>query len=103
MSNDPKPPQEKKRLSYQRDRRNDYGENNKSSRKNIALSKALAIRSDRHGQNRALQCALPATTEEQALEAELRSKEGNRRWWFKVPDTPLGEVVAARLARRRKS
>lgn len=28
-------PQEKKRLSYAKDRRNDYGENDKSSRKNV--------------------------------------------------------------------
>jgi hypothetical protein len=28
-------PQEKKALSYAKDRRNDYGENDKSSRKNI--------------------------------------------------------------------
>jgi hypothetical protein len=36
-----KTPQEKKKLSYMKDRRNTYGENGKSSRKSIRLSKAL--------------------------------------------------------------
>jgi len=37
-----KTPQEKKQLSYDRDRRSIYGENDKSSRKNIPLSKQRA-------------------------------------------------------------
>ncbi len=35
-------PQEKKALSYVKDRRNDYGENDKSSRKNIRREQAHA-------------------------------------------------------------
>jgi hypothetical protein len=41
-------PQEKKRLSYSRDRRNYYGENDKSSRKNIARHKRRRHRAERH-------------------------------------------------------
>ncbi len=37
-----KTPQDKKRLSYEHDRRNTYGENHKSSRKNIPRSKRLS-------------------------------------------------------------
>ena len=41
-------PQEDKALSYARDRRNVYGENDKSSRKNIRRNKRHPNRSDRH-------------------------------------------------------
>src|SRR5690242_19968738 len=37
-------PPAKKHLSYERDRRNTYGENDKSSRKNIPVGKRLAVR-----------------------------------------------------------
>jgi hypothetical protein len=40
-------PQEKKRLSYQRDGRNTYGENDKASRKAIPLRKRLRARAVR--------------------------------------------------------
>lgn len=50
-------PQEKKSLSYAKDRRNTYGENSKASRKAIPLSKALGIRSQRHAENTLLQQA----------------------------------------------
>src|SRR4028119_181715 len=42
-----KTPQEKKRLSYAKDRRNTYGENDKSSRKNIRRRKRHPNRSNR--------------------------------------------------------
>jgi hypothetical protein len=47
-------PQEKKRLSYERDRRNTYGENDKSSRKNIPRGKRLASRAARRSASVAL-------------------------------------------------
>jgi hypothetical protein len=43
----PKSPQEKKALSYAKDRRNAYGENDKASRKAIPLRKAGENRQDR--------------------------------------------------------
>jgi hypothetical protein len=101
MSKNLKTPQDKKRLSYERDRRNTYGENSKSSRKNIPRSKARAKRSDRHQQDQALHGAVTAATEEQMLEAESSAQETKRTWWAKTPDTPLGEVVARKLAKRR--
>ncbi len=46
-----KTPQEKKRLSYAKDRRYTFGENNKASRKGIPVAKARANRAVRHAQN----------------------------------------------------
>lgn len=103
MSKATKSPQDKKRLSLERDRRNDYGENAKSSRKNIPLSRALSHRSIRKDQNQSLRGALVAATEEQLTEAELRSTETKPQWWRKHPDAPLGEVVAQKLARRQQT
>jgi hypothetical protein len=42
-----KSPQVKKALNYAKDRRNDYGENDKSSRKNIRRNKRTPNRADR--------------------------------------------------------
>ncbi|MHC2522796.1 hypothetical protein [Bradyrhizobium diazoefficiens] len=42
-----KTPREKKQLSYANDRRNTYGENQKSSRKNIPRSKQLSHQDER--------------------------------------------------------
>lgn len=45
-------PQQKKALSYERDRRNVYDENDKSSRKNIPLRKRLVSKANRHADRR---------------------------------------------------
>lgn len=50
-------PQEKKLLSYRRDRRNAYGGNAKSSRRNIPLSKRLPHRANRNAVQRILRAA----------------------------------------------
>ena len=101
MKKDPKPPQEKKRLSLERDRRNDYGENAKASRKNIPRLKALSLRKERHGQNQALQAVTRAHSEDELVAAELRATSPKRRWWRKEPDVPLGKIVARKLPRRK--
>lgn len=44
-----KNPGEKKRLSFKRDRRNTFGENSKSSRKNIAKGKQRRHMDERRG------------------------------------------------------
>ncbi len=41
-------PQEKKQLSYEQDRRNVYGENDKSSRKAIPFRKRAVNKANRH-------------------------------------------------------
>jgi hypothetical protein len=88
-----KTPQEKKRLSLKKDRRNTYGENSKSSRTGIPLQKAKAHRSDRHRQDLLLQ-NLPDPKNEDALVALENSVKGQAPSpWRKHPDTPLGEVL----------
>lgn len=96
-------PREKKRLSYSRDRRNTYGENDKSSRKNIARNKRNRHRSERHREQQQLSAALGPVDE--VVEADLderlaRARRGSR--WRKLPDTPLGLYVASTLAVRAR-
>src|ERR1700750_2266266 len=94
-------PAEKKQLSYERDRRNAYGENDKASRKSIPLRKRLRARADR---KRASQALAPGVVPDRIddgdhLDAELLA-ERDPRQWRKQPDTPLGESVAKKLKRR---
>lgn len=86
-------PQEKKSLSYAKDRRNTYGENSKSSRKSIRLSKALDIRAVRHAQNQVLLLARSCQAEDAWVDVEVRVQDARIRQWEKVPDQPLGEVL----------
>ena len=98
-----KTPQEKKRLSYAKDRRNTFGENSKASRKAIPLRKAHGIRAERHSQDMRLAQSL-GTVGIDALEAvENDVRATPPRVWKKYPDKPLGTFVARKLARREKS
>jgi hypothetical protein len=94
-----KTPQEKKRLSYSKDRRNSYGENSKASRKGIPLAKARANRAECHLQDHLLSGALKVDGDEHfaAVENSVRSTEP--RQWRKSADMPLGQVLARRLLR----
>ncbi|WP_339028384.1 hypothetical protein WHZ78_06355 [Bradyrhizobium symbiodeficiens] len=98
-------PQDKKRLSYDHDRRNTYGENQKSSRKNIPRSKRLSHQEERRAVRQALIPAQGDVRVEVADEAHsqvLRTGRIKKLSAFrKSPDRPLGEVVAGRLRRRR--
>lgn len=96
-------PQNKKRLSYAKDRRNTYGENSKSSRKNIPLSKALGIRAERHAQETLVAQAVRTPTPEamDAIENEVRTTKP--RQWRKSPDEPLGDVLKRDGKRLNKS
>lgn len=93
-------PQLKKQLSYAKDRRNTYGENSKSSRKNIPLSKALDIRSERRAKNSALATAVAATNIDQLDAAENMMRATKLRQWRKSPDEPLGQVL---ISKRKRS
>jgi hypothetical protein len=89
-----KTPQEKKRLSYAKDRRNTYGENDKSSRKNIPHSKAQANRIERHSQNQLLSTAIAAGIEDAITATQLKGMNPDK--WRKQPDTPLGEYLESK-------
>lgn len=86
-------PQEKKKLSLQRDRRNVYGENSKASRKAIPLRKRLLNRAERHARNTAVAVAV-ATVDAQNMDpAPQRLRATTHRTWQKKPDMPLGQFL----------
>ncbi len=100
-----KNPEEKKRLSLIRDRRNRYGENSKSSRKNIQRGKQRRHMDERRSVGEALGRLKGSVQEDEATEAELRAKtritDSQRRGFRKRPDTPLGVVLATKRARKK--
>lgn len=93
-------PQEKKLLSYERDRRNVYGEAPHAARRNIPLRKAERNSSNRHYQNQQLSYIGPTPTEEHADEMESRVYHRAPAEWKKYRDAPLGEVITERLRLR---
>jgi hypothetical protein len=92
-------PQEKKALSYAKDRRNDYGENDKSSRKNIRRNKRIPNRADRHRARQVL-----ATQPAEHAEATLAAKKSMwlTKRWRKWRDVPLADVLIHQLRRRAR-
>lgn len=88
-------PQEKKRLSLAKDRRNAYGNSDKAARKAIPMRKALERRKARH---RAEQdtLALPQVEETlaDALESSIRADTYRTGGWTKGPDIPLANWIA---------
>ncbi|GIH14421.1 hypothetical protein Raf01_25930 [Rugosimonospora africana] len=98
-------PQEKKALSYAKDRRNDYGENDKSSRRNIRRNKRLPNRADRHREHQVLAIATGAGIVDEVVEqAEAMLLAKKSMWmtkrWRKYRDAPLADIVVNRLRRR---
>ncbi|MFC3484751.1 tyrosine-type recombinase/integrase [Amycolatopsis roodepoortensis] len=93
-----KSPQEKKRLSYAKDRRNRYGENDKSSRKNIPRHKRRVNRANRHREQQVLNGARgPADIESAAIAEESLLKTRPQRWQ-KSAGVTLGALVQGKLA-----
>jgi DNA primase len=88
-----KTPQEKKRDSYLRDRRNTYGENDKSSRKNIARSKRRRSRVERRLARTAFPPGERRVYEDRVEDVESRLVRKRRGAWTKVPDTPLAAAL----------
>ena len=100
-------PQQKKALSYAKDRRNDYGENDKSSRKNIARNKRTPNRADRHRERQILAAATGSDVGIDAAEqAESKLLATKSMWmtkrWRKWRDAPLAAVVEYKLRRRAR-
>ena len=94
-------PQERKRLSYAKDRRNSYGENDKASRKLIPLRKAQENRGNRRkakqlsGNINRMDDA-DADLAQNSLLSDIERVGG----WRKGADTPLGICVASQLRAR---
>ncbi|MFG2819284.1 hypothetical protein ACGFX4_07635 [Kitasatospora sp. NPDC048365] len=97
-------PQEKKQLSYAKDRRNFYGENDKSSRRNIRRSKQAVNSANRRLARTVLVTATgplgPDDTSADAVEQDLLRRRP--KTWRKCPDTPLGPAVIRALGRRAR-
>lgn len=93
-----KSPQQKKASSLEHDRRNVYGENAKSSRKNIAKTKQAGQQRVRHAVAQTLAgLSGLAPDEDQMTNMELAAKaiasSLERRRFKKVSDEPLGLVL----------
>jgi hypothetical protein len=94
---DRRTPAEKKVLSYQKDRRNTYGETGARSRYSIRRRKAGVNRAYRHAIREEL--SLAARTGDPG---EDPSDQVIRKNWTKHPDEPLGAVVRRKHARRER-
>jgi len=90
-------PGEKKVLSYQKDRRNTYGETGARSRYSIRRRKAEVNRTYRHAVREEL--SLAARSEDPG---EDPADQVIRKGWRKRPDEPLGAVVRRKHARRER-
>ncbi|MEU8301834.1 hypothetical protein AB0C04_31675 [Micromonospora sp. NPDC048909] len=96
-------PQEKKQLSYEHDRRNNYGGNDKASRKNLRRNKRYPNRFNRHHERQVLDAAAGPVDERGADMVEQTLYVKRRRRWRKWPDIPLVVHVEAALERRQQS
>jgi hypothetical protein len=98
-------PQEKKALSYAKDRRNDFGANDKSSRKGIRRNKRIPNRADRHRAHQVLAAGKGVKiVDEAGQQVEMKLLAKTSMWmtkrWRKYRDAPLADVVENRLRRR---
>jgi len=93
-------PQQKKQLSYDKDRRNTYGENDKASRKAIRRNKRSVNRANRHHDRQVLsRSTRPRDADVEArVDAGLHSRMP--KTWRKSADETLRRVVARKLRRR---
>jgi hypothetical protein len=98
MSTHPRTPQEKKRLSYTKDRRNVFGENSKASRKAVPLRKKLRSRATRHLENTQLSVEARALPSDEVV-GKSKKAAATHPVWRKTPDRPLGEVLVRKRSR----
>ena len=98
MSTHPRTPQEKKRLSYAKDRRNVFSENSKASRKAVPLRKKLRSRATRHLENTQLSAEARTLPSDQVV-GKSKKAAATHPVWRKMPDRPLGEVLVQKRSR----
>lgn len=94
-------PQEMKALSYARDRRNTYGQNDKAWRKLIPIRKAKENGQTRRNTAQAFD-SLPGTTEAAAdlIQSDATKDVGRVGGWRKAGDRSLAETIARKLKGR---
>ena len=85
-------------MSYARDRRNMYGENDKSSRKNIPLRKRLVNKANRHAVQQQLRQAAGVSAVERAERAADRVRGARQKTWRKRPDLSLRQALDLKRA-----
>lgn len=97
-----KTPQEKKGLSFQKDGRNAYGNNDKASRKGLPRKKKLTNRAYRRRANAPLMQPHVASDPDVEISIDPRLVVSSPRWWprIKQSDRPLAEHVLMQLYRR---
>lgn len=92
-----KTPREKKMARLLHDRRNAYGENDKSSRKNIPLNKRLSHKATRRSANQPLAWAAKLPDEDSLVQAEQLSRDnlkvGERKSFRKRADASLAATI----------
>jgi hypothetical protein len=98
-----KTPQEKKQLSYDKDRRNVYGEAPHAARKSVPLHKRLRNRANRHAQEQALPPVAVSINEDVLDEIDSRMHARAPIVWNKSPDHPLRQVIQRKQRRRRRA
>lgn len=96
-----KTPQEKKALSYAKDCRNAYRENDKSSRKNIPLHKTRINQAYRSKVNKVLNAANGEINSEEVELLDSKVKGIAKDKWKKCSDTPLKEFIEEQIERRK--
>jgi hypothetical protein len=93
-------PQEKKRLSLAKDRRNVYGEAPHAARNSVPLRKKLRNRANRHNQESKLPSEPAQLDADAADDIESLMHEKAPQVWDKYPDASLGDVIAKKQTRR---
>jgi len=97
-----KTPQEKKQLSYKKDRRNCYGESPHGARKSIPIRKKLRNRANRKYQDQQLTINGLKLDDDLAEQIETRLYHKAPKVWNKVADAPLKKAVKRKQQRRQK-
>jgi len=102
-----KSPQEKKRLSLERDRRNMYGESPHASRKNIKRGKQNQHQEERRTSNQVLAAISDMSSEDQMVAAEVAAdtmaKTQRINGFKKVADRPLSDFIERQQVRRERA
>src|SRR5437762_11907224 len=96
-----KSPKEKKSLSLKRDRRNDFGENSKASRKGIRRGKQRSHMQERRAVGSIVGRLRGEADENLAIEIDASAKgkilQSKLKAFKKMPDAPLGVVIKQKL------
>jgi hypothetical protein len=94
-SSEPRSPQEKKELSYARDGRNAYRENDKASRKAIPRRKSQRARATRRLANQQMPKNVAEVPVEQTEDIDrVIGTAKHKHNWRKKPDIPLRDWIA---------